>query len=329
MILRPFPWHESQWQQFSRLQQQQQLPHALLLSGQKGIGKQQFTRAMAQRLLCEQPMAFACGHCKSCHLFSAESGVHPDLLVIGPEDKSTQIKIDQVRRILDFDSKTAQITARKVVIIGPAESMNLNAANALLKCLEEPSGDSILLLTTHSHHRVLPTIFSRCRHSILQGADRHQADAFLADRIADAAERKRLLYYAGGNPLAAEACYDKGGLAAFEQYIEQLTQLMAGQGSIVGFAKAIEKTDVLLWLGFLQLTLHNLLKGHFVDDDPEAPASLLALSKHEKFPLAAYGFLDAVHESVAHIQSTANPNVSLLIEALLFRWQHLALKLSR
>lgn len=158
------------------------MPHALMLSGQAGLGKRTTALFLAKSLLCEAERAGqgACGKCPSCHLYDA--GNHPDLRTIevgredaqapeSPEEESEtpakkpgrQIPVDAIRALADFVAITAHRGRAKVVVIAPAEAMNPNAANALLKMLEEPPGGvTYFILVSHRPDRVLPTIRSRC-----------------------------------------------------------------------------------------------------------------------------------------------------------------------
>ena len=153
-----YPWQENLWQQLAGRAQH---AHAYLLHGPAGIGKRALAERLMARLLCLSPSGLdACGNCKSCHLLAA--GTHPDNFVLEPEEADKPIKVDQVRELVEFVVQTAQLGGRKVVLLEPAEAMNLNAANALLKSLEEPSGNTVLLLISHQPSRLLPTIKSRC-----------------------------------------------------------------------------------------------------------------------------------------------------------------------
>ena len=130
--LAPLPWQQSGWQRLQPAVESGRLPHALLLVGPEGIGKQQFAQALAALLLCHAPDGGTpCGQCRSCTLLAA--GSHADLLNVGLEEDSRVIKIDQVRGLIDFAAKTPALGASKLVVMGPAEAMNINAANALLK----------------------------------------------------------------------------------------------------------------------------------------------------------------------------------------------------
>jgi DNA polymerase III subunit delta' len=157
------------------------LPRALLLTGMPGLGKRATAFFLAQGLLCEtqRDELQACGTCASCRLYQV--GNHPDLRVleIGQEEENTtpadedaapakkatrQISVEKVRTLTGFVTITAHRGGAKVVCILPAEAMHPGAANAVLKILEEPPGDTFFLLVSHQPDRLLPTIRSRCFH---------------------------------------------------------------------------------------------------------------------------------------------------------------------
>lgn len=149
------------WQQLLTAYEKQSLPHALLFSGQEGLGKEALALKFANFLLCAKPHKQACGKCKTCKLFTANT--HPDFMRIKPEGTSKVIKIDPIRNIIDFVNNKAQLSGYRVIIITPADSMNLYASNALLKTLEEPN-DKVVFILVSSHATALPiTIRSRCR----------------------------------------------------------------------------------------------------------------------------------------------------------------------
>ena len=124
-----YPWQGAQWSHCVELQRAGRLPHALLLAGPEGVGKRRFALALAQSLMCEQsgPQG-PCGECRQCHFNLAAT--HPDLKLLTFEEKAKQIKVDQVRGLIDFFSQTAQQGGYKVTLIAPAEAMNINAAGA-------------------------------------------------------------------------------------------------------------------------------------------------------------------------------------------------------
>ena len=133
-VPRPLPWLMPRWRELVRLAEAGRLPHALLISGAHGIGKHSLAEALVARTLCASPGDTACGRCHACHMLA--SGYHPDLLRVAPEEGKRQIRIAPVREVNGFVAQTAQQGGYRVIVITPAEAMNVAASNALLKSLE-------------------------------------------------------------------------------------------------------------------------------------------------------------------------------------------------
>jgi DNA polymerase-3 subunit delta' len=207
----------------------QQRSHALLVQAAPGFGALEFIATLAQAWLCEDTAGpRPCGRCGSCHL--VRSRTHPDLRVLMPEalrvslgwgdtgdegeasrtkkKPSRQIRIDEVRSAIDWVVQSSSRGRAKVMLLHPAEAMNLQAASALLKTLEEPPGQARLLLSTRDAALLLPTLRSRCQHIGLPSPGREDAIGWLGEQgVADAAP---LLAAAGGAPLAALAMSKSG-----------------------------------------------------------------------------------------------------------------------
>jgi DNA polymerase-3 subunit delta' len=159
MSNKTLPWHETQWQRFFSLLQNNKLPHALLLSGGIGLGKRQFAQQAAQVLFCQQHTA--CGTCANCQLFL--SGNHPDFYQLQISDENKSIKIDMVRSLAEHVVQTATQGGDKVILISSADEFQFAAANALLKLLEEPPSNTFFILVSDNPSSLLPTIRSRCQ----------------------------------------------------------------------------------------------------------------------------------------------------------------------
>jgi DNA polymerase-3 subunit delta' len=199
----------------------ERLPHALLIHGARGTGKLALAEHIARFLLCEaaDEARKPCGACEGCRWFL--SGSHPDLRRVEPEalarepaveteegdapakksKPSTEIKVEQVRDLAGFLNLRSHRGRLRVALVHPAEDMNPNAANALLKGLEEPPAGAIFLLVSHRPARLLPTIRSRCVALPVAIPPRDQALQWLSSQGAKDAER--WLAYAGGAPLLA------------------------------------------------------------------------------------------------------------------------------
>lgn len=191
------PWHAAQWQQFLQQQGAQRLPHALLLSGSPGTGRNGFANSLARTLLCSAPSDDGyCGDCKACRL--AATGAHADFLRVAPDEPGKAIGVDAVRRALRFAAGTATQGSRKVMLLSPAEAMTTAAHNAFLKCLEEPAPDTFILLLAALGTALPATIRSRCQHWSLPDPDLNAAASWLeAELVAQeiAAEPREIRPY--------------------------------------------------------------------------------------------------------------------------------------
>ena len=210
-----YPWHKTAFE--SVLARRAQLPHALLLRGARGIGKLAFAEALAAALLCEKPArnGAACGACASCGWLG--QGSHPDFRRLEPESMavrdesepaaekkekaSTQISVEQARSLADFINVTSHRGGNKVILVHPAEALNVNAANALLKGLEEPPPRTYFLLVAHRWNQLLPTIRSRCQNLVLLPPSLEAARAWLKEQ--GMSNPELALAQSGNTPLLA------------------------------------------------------------------------------------------------------------------------------
>lgn len=238
----PHAWHMATWQRLSSLHQESRLPHAILLGGPAGIGKRRLAQAFAAYLLCQAPVSTgACGQCKSCSLLSA--GSHPDLLELAPEvDAKTgkvakAIKVDQVREVIEFAAKSAQLGGYRVVTVEPAHLMNMQAANALLKTLEEPGRQTLLLLLSSQPLSLSATIRSRCQKLLLGIPPAEEALAWLSPQLRDAATARLLLELADGAPLAALTLRDSLWFPERERLLKDLAALREGRQAALAVAQ--------------------------------------------------------------------------------------------
>jgi DNA polymerase-3 subunit delta' len=217
-----YPWQKEAWEQLLELRAR--LPQALLVHGPEGIGKLALAEHFAQLLLCETAgkLRTPCGTCDGCRWYLA--GTHPDIRRLEPESlarlrdsgeeqdeatttasrtqkPSTEIKIDQVRSLDGFLNLRSHRGGQRVVLVHPAEEMNLNAANALLKGLEEPQAQAHFILVSHRPARLLPTIRSRCVALPVALPDAAAAGSWL--KAQGALDWEAWLAFAGGAPLRA------------------------------------------------------------------------------------------------------------------------------
>jgi DNA polymerase III subunit delta' len=310
-------------------------PSGLLFKGTKGIGKLDLAVNFAQSLLCQQPdvSGFACGQCPSCHWF--EQGSHPDYRLLQPEALNTdgeqsetgkkpskQISVEQIRALADFFGMSSHQGGRRVIVIHPAETMNANAANALLKSLEEPTPGLLFILVSHKPQQLLPTILSRCMSFALSAPEVASATRWLKEQgVKNPADA---LAASGFAPLQAIQLDEQLGSGERDKLLHAVRQPAALD--VFALAESLQKTEQVLVVQWLQqwcfdlsaMKLSGRLRYHPGEEgtikmliEPVAPLNLARLQKL---------LLTAKREA----QHTLNPK--LFIESLLIVYRQLMLE---
>jgi DNA polymerase-3 subunit delta' len=226
------------------------LPHSLLLLSPGGLGVDQLATWIAAFALCDALAARPCGHCASCTLLRADN--HPDMHVVKIEDDSQQIKVDQVRDLIDALALKSYRGGYKVGIIEGAEALNANGANAFLKTLEEPTQNTLLILTAKPTNRLPATVASRCLRLNVVPPPAEVASAWLAKRAPACANWAPALALAGGAPLLA-ADLQTAGLDAIDAEMRQsLGQLAEGAVDVTLLAEQWMRSDATLRVVWLE-----------------------------------------------------------------------------
>jgi len=220
------PWHQMHWQRFLNSVEGARLPHAILLTGASGLGKRHFANRLAANLLCDAPSAsgWPCGKCRGCQLLSA--GTHPDLNPIEPEEPGKAIKIDSIRAFVQKEVLTSQLSGYKVIIIEPADALNVAAANSLLKTLEEPVAHTVMLLISDQPAKLPATIRSRCSQFQFAKPEEGLALDWLSSAIGNEFDPSLLLSLANGAPLKAIALADPDLLAEREKMLGEFAAII-------------------------------------------------------------------------------------------------------
>ncbi len=317
------PWLATTFTDLQQRRAQGHLAHALLLTGPGGIGKQQLAERFAQSLLCAHPQddGQPCGQCHACSLYTA--GTHPDLFRLSPEDDSKVIRIDQIRAMIESISLSSHYGRYKVVIVAPAHAMNMAAANALLKTLEEPPAETILLLITDRPSFLPATIRSRCQSLRLALPGRDEAQAWLTTQLGNPEEAAVLLALAGGAPLTAR---DQAAeqLAHRQALLTGWQQLARGQADPVKLAADWVKPTLQLPITWIYGWVADMIRLRSGSDNQltnqDAKAALQNLAQ-ELDLTRLYGLLDRVLEAIKLANSQVNPQT--LMEGILLYWSNL------
>jgi len=225
------------------------LPPALLLTSPAGLGADQLAGWIAALALCESQSGAPCGVCPSCVLLRA--GNHPDAYVVRLLEDAQQIKVDQIRELIEALSLSSYRGGFKVALIEDAETMNVNGANAFLKTLEEPAGQTMLILVAKPSHRLPATVASRCQRVSLRVPPRAEALAWLEARAPQVSSWDAALSLAGGAPLLALDLPQEGIASLDQEMREALKRLASDSVDVTSLADAWAKSDwqlKLVWL---------------------------------------------------------------------------------
>jgi DNA polymerase-3 subunit delta' len=275
-----YPWLEAVDAEFSERLRTDRLPHALLLSGPRETGKVALAGSFIASLLCQEDQHPACGSCRSCQLL--KSGAHPDGHNITFEEhpKTGELRkelvIDQVRRLISALNLTNTFSKRKAALIHPVEAMNTHAVNALLKTLEEPPGETVLILVSHDPARLPATIRSRCQN--LQVRPPGFAEAL--DWVCNASEAGRpeaeaALQAAAGSPLKALRMLRDGSANQYRMVESALNDLGPGGMSPGGAMAALAEVDPELLWSWISLLAAGELKRVIANQGSSRALSLL------------------------------------------------------
>ena len=348
-----YHWQENDW---ARLQELRKRPlHGLLFKGSKGIGKFDLAMQFAQSLLCQHPdeAGFACGKCPSCHWF--EQASHPDFRLLQPgllaikeaetiaqpwewtrrvaneaiEDEqrdakkkpSKEIPVWKVRDLSSFVNQSAHQGGKRVVVIYPAEAMNTNAANALLKNLEEPPQGLLFILVSHKPQQLLPTILSRCLSFALPAPDAAEAARWLAQQgVKNPAEA---LAASGFAPLQAVQLDEQLGSEEREKLLRAVRQPAALD--VFALAEALQKTEQVLVVQWLQQWSYDLSSMKLAGRRRSHPGEEAAVGKlvEPVAPLNLARLQSYLQGAKREAQHTLNPK--LFLESLLFSYRQLML----
>lgn len=326
--LKPLPWLGNTWRLLLAQHQSRQLAHAYLMVGEQGIGKYQLARSFANYLLCHnQTENLACGHCNPCLLNA--SGTHPDLLLVEPEPGSKAIKVDQIRALTEFVNRTSHAGGMKLVILYPAHALNTSAANSLLKTLEEPTPDTLLLLVTDRGDSLPATLRSRCQRLLVRTPSLEESTAWLREQGVSTAQAETLAIAAGYRPLHAITLAAGNSLANADEFLRSLLailqqrtplQTVVAQAMKYGDGVAIEYL-----LRISSIVIRNMVAHEPVQDELLAALVRVFTGTGDRSLLARnlLRFNLEVERAMRQIRGSTNPNPQLLLESLLWQWSRL------
>ena len=317
-----YPWQNTEWKQLIDRKNNAQLPHAILIKGVEGVGKYNFALSFAELLLCPSSKNNPCGICANCKLL--ESNNHPDLILIKAEEKSKSIKIDQIRETISDLNNTSQQGGHKVVIIDQAELMNIAASNALLKTLEEPAPNIVMILIANQPEALTATIRSRCQIISIKTPVFAEAKEWVEQQTTKSIDLKLALALAENAPLRALNILQEDHLNKRRDFFKHLYELRNKKLSIVHVAEEYWdwdfKTIVLMFMQVvndlikIKLNAFESVTNQDQLENLTKFANKASLSKLFDF----YKHLLKLHQ---HLLKNINLNQQLALEDILITWE--------
>ena len=332
MPLTVLPWQDAQWQQWCAYLQSKRIPQALLITGGKGLGKALLADMFARSLMCSAVCTtqwLACGKCHSCLLLNA--GTHPDFMLVQPDEEGKGIGIDKIRTLITRLTLKPQFAGQRMVIINPADKMNNAASNAFLKCLEEPTERTTLLLISERPHKLPATIASRCQKLALTLPSNAMSRAWLQQKGVDS-HGEVLLALAQGAPLLALQYASDDALPRRNHCFQDWLGVAQQKSHPVFIAEEWQKQPsaaLLFWVSAWLIDLIRLYAQHTPAKqarllyNPDLAASLRPLTR----TIALRDLYPLYDKVLAQRQLLDTPiNVQLMWEELLLHWAALNLR---
>lgn len=308
------PWQKLLGEKWMAVYQNHRLPPALLLTGNPGLGQDQFAEALANLVL----------NTDSSHLLQ-----HPDFYSLKPEEGSSIIKIDQVRACQDKLWKTTYQGGYRVVIISPADALNLAAGNALLKILEEPPPSSLILLITNVPHRLLWTIKSRCQQIHFKFTPNEESFIWLKENLKkvnpDVSNQvDYFLRLSENSPFWALALAEPEQQVLRRNFFNGLHAVIQGRSALSIFSEKFSKNDIRFLFFCLLSWLFDAVRLNLnvLDVNNVSHVYVQILTEWKtRFSLPhLFKLIDTIYTLSSAVSRVSSLNTQNLLESVLIEW---------
>ncbi len=321
------PWQHRNWAHLCDYRQQNRIPQALLITGNKGLGKFHLANQFAFSLLCNEPTidGLNCEKCNSCLLIKAET--HPDFIIVRPEEPSKGINIGKIRNLLTYLTLKPQFEKYRIVILNPADLMNNAAANAFLKCLEEPTEHTVIMLVSEKPSHLPATIVSRCQKLCVTKPDIETFTSWLTARNTKTAIKDILSIYklTQGSPFLALDYINSESLTLRDSCFKAWIDIAHKKIHPVIVAEGWHKLPESLLLSWITSWIIDIIKCYYrINGDqlnnPDLKESFEELAQQVELE-KLYLLYDSILLSQDRLSTSINKHA--MFEEILIQWNQL------
>ena len=285
------PWYQGLVSQLKDLWQQQRLPHAILLSLPGESNELGFLWHLSMSLLCSNDQnGHPCGECSSCHLMLANT--YPDFKLVGllfedgKKKLNKNIKIEQIRELIHGVYLTRSYDNLKIAVIYPADKMSISGANSLLKTLEEPAENALIIVATHKPGKIPVTIRSRCQQWTLRLPSSEQASQWLVEQGFESDKIAQYLALADGDPKLALRLHEIEYVELVSNFKQQFSQYLKNQIDVVKLSQFLIANDISLVRRLVTMVVKAYCYQYCgLQDSGKTGSSLRKLSAQAMFDL--------------------------------------------
>ena len=331
----PFPWQKKNWTDLILQAKQNRLSQAYIVSGPSGIGKFDFVHYFSKYLLCGSPNNdLPCDKCTDCIL---HDNAHPNLRILNPGSEGSEIKVDQVRSLIEFFSMTGHSNRLKICLINDAHRLNINATNALLKTLEEPAGNSVTLLCSSQLGLLSPTLKSRCQKFPIDIPSREISHDWLRANIKKRVDPDILARVSETCPLKLKELIETDCLVKQVAFLTNFLNLLKGRAQVrdvindaisLGEHHASRSLKQVLSRGIILFLSNQKSVPRSIEDNFIKILNESSLTKRV-LALTLFQYYDQANEAYEEIVfRNNNLNKQLVIESLIWRASQLDFGLS-
>ncbi len=316
-----FPWQESGYQRLLQAKLQQRMPHGLLLTAKAGSGLDSFCKLWSQQMLCTKSSEQPCGDCKSCRLFISQT--HPDFYWVEVLEGKKQIAIDQIRELSSQLHETAGLSGWRVAVIYQAERLTVSAFNALLKTLEEPGKQTLLILAANDRSSIPATIVSRCQHLQLDAQDQEELKAWIIKRFPQMSHEQvelalQITHFA---PLAAAELIENNRLDLFDEVARLLLSILVRKQppTVLADYKSVTPEQLLIWWEFI---LCSMIRAHGMSISSKVDIMEQAYKLAENTDVGLlFSFRDNILFQLKELREGVSLNIAMQVDQLAMQWQ--------